>query len=633
MKTRVYLAFVLSLSMAVPALARHHRRGAKKATSPAYNVLIKGTQSGDMLARAIAMSALARFKTADTLKYVKDGLHDPQWIVRKEAIKTLYKLGKKAEALKALNDAITDPTLPWDQDYADIMLAFSRRDALRFTKAMLGNPKVQIKVKALKSLLSGGKEWVHFVAKQVLKGQSDAINMAKGVSADQAAMLLPLLYRTRNAAVANVVIDLAEKYKIAIPQKVLLSFGRLHDPKLRGRVALKLAKLGNPRATAIIKDFVKAKGPEHTLFLQVAALVPTRKVAKVIKKRFLNEKTPTRDLIYTLTALAKLHDKDAGRFAATGVNSTDLNVMIASVRTLPLFQGAMAMPTLKKQLFQGNQKVRLAAVQAIGDLARKDSEGTLQRALKEAYDPAMKLAIIHALDKLKDVSVVNTLSYHVYDANPKIKKAAILAIARVLDPKAAKLLRAFIEEPDPEIRLAVLRNLITVTPKVALSNFDRIVDGLDVSDIQALAHHFGKAFAPFVKAAIKSTVPFIRNVAFKCLDVVPLKDRKALLQKLVSVSDYPDVRKNALLNMAETSCRDACPLAQALLNDKDTGCRITAIRVTGLCCGKKARGQLQTIMTGPADIVAITAAATYANIPRRIPRSLKPASVDRWLHR
>lgn len=631
MKTREFITILLTCILVIPAYARRHK--APKAKSPAYQVLVTGTQSGNMLARAIALDALAGFKTPDTIKYAMDALHDPQWPVRKAAIKALYRLGKKAEAIKAFRESIADPTLPWKQDFKDIIMVFSKKDALKFVTTMLNNPKVEIKKQALASLLNAGKKWVKFVAKQVLRQQPDAIELANQVNPVPAGLLMPLLYKTRDAKVANLVLNMSKNSKIPVPEKDLRRFGRIHDRDLRGRVALKLAELGYPGATGIIKDFAKAKGPEMMVFLHVASMVPTKKAASIVKKRFLKENTPTQALTYTLMALAKVHDADAGRFASTGINATDMNVRLASVRTIVLFQGAMALPILKKMLFEGNLKIKIAAANAIGDLARKKDVETLQRALNQAYDTGLKLAVIHALAKVKDVSIVDVLSYHVYDANPEIKQAALLAIAGILDPKAAKLLRAFIEDPDPAIRKAVMKNLITVTPKVALSNFDRIANGLTVQDIRGLASHFGKAFAPFVKAAIKSSVPFIRDAAFGCLNVIQPKERKALLEKLVSVSDEADVRKQALLAMAEQSCKDACPLAQALLNDRDSECRMIAIHVTGECCGKKAGNLLQTIMTGPADIVAVTAAATYVSLPRRTPKAITHAQAKDWLQK
>ena len=634
MKTRIFIAISLVFVLGLPAQARRHKKSTKDLISnPAYKVLVKGTQSGNMLARAMAVDALARFKSPETLRYTTDALHDPQWPVRKEAIRTLYRLKDKEDALKALKEAILDPTLPWEKDFVDIMQAFSKKDALKFVNNLLKDPKAQIKAQALKSLLHGGKSWVRFVAKQVGRQQPDAINVLKDAGRQQAEVLIPLLYRTRHEKIANIVMDLSKKTGVKIPKKVLLRFGRLHDKALRGRVALILAQMGYPNATHIIKDFVNAKGPDLELFLKVFSMVPDRRLIPKIKKRFLNDKTPTQELIYTLMALAKVHDSDAGRFVATGINSTDLNVRLASVRTITLFQGALAVSTLKKLLFEGNLKVKMAAARAIGDLARKENVETLQRALNQAYDTKLKLTVIHALAKIKDVSIVDVLSYHVYDANPEIKQAVLLAIARILDPKAAKLLRAFVEDPAPQIRKAVLRNLITVTPKVALSNFERVVNGLTVSDILDLARHFGKAFAPFVKSAIKSDVPFIRNAAFGSLNVIQPKQRKALLKKLVSISDYADVRRQALIAMAEQSCKDACFLAQAMLNDNDNDCKIAGIRVAGTCCGKKAGGMLQTIMSRPVDIVTISAAATYVNIPRHTPKRIDSNLAKKWLHK
>ena len=632
MKTRVFITFLFVFAFVLPAFAKRHKKSSKK-TNPAYQVLATGTQSGNMLARATALNALSGFKTPEVVKYAVDALHDPQWPVRKAAIMTLYRIGKKAEAIKALNESIADPTLPWKQDFSDIMMAFSTKDALRFVTSMLNNPKAQIKKDALSSLLNANKKWAKFVAKEVMKQQPDAINLAKEADSAQADLLMPFLYKTRDTTIANLVLDMSKNNNIPVPAKVLKRFGKLHDRALRGRVALLLAKASYSGSLLIIKDFAKATGPDAMTFLKVASLAPNKRFVPVIKKRFLNEKTPAKELTYTLTALSKVHDPDAGRFAATGVNSTDINVRIASVRTISLFQGGMALPTLKKVLFEGNLKVKIAAAKAMAVLARKKNVEILQRALNQAYDKDLKLAVIHALAKVKDVSVVDVLSYHVYDADPDIKRASLMAIAGIRAPKAAKLLRAFIEDPDPQVRKAVLQNLIAVTPKVALSNFDRIVDGLTVQDLRTMANHFGKAFAPFVTTALKSTVPFIRNAAFSLLNVIPTKERKALMEKMVSTSDQADVRAQALVATAVRSCKDACPLAQALLNDKDTNCKMTAIRVAGECCGKKAGGMLQTIMTGPADIVAVTAAAAYAEMPRRVPKAITPAQVKKWLYR
>ncbi len=609
---------------------RRHRQ--KKEKSPSLEVLIKGEQSGDPVVRAIAVSALWRFKK-DGYKYIHDALFDPQWIVKREAIKALFRMKKYDEAFKALNKALEDPTLPWGTDFAIIMAALPKTKALKFIKKTLNNPKFTAKDEVMKSLLMYGGDFARFVAKLAIKGNKSAIKAIEEAPRDVVLPILSMLYRTTNPDTIRLVLDMADRFGIKLPIKALRTFARTKDLKLKGRIALMLAKAKDRTALRFVRGFINKKGDELKVFLKVFALVPDKRLAKKIKQLYLKDTTPEDILELTLRALAAVDDADAAKFASKGVNSTDENVRVASVATIHLFQKGAALPLLHKLVFDGNPKVRIAAVNALGDLGRKESIVILQRVLNQAFDPNYKLHVINALSKFKDDSVIDVLRFYIYDNNIKIKRAAIRVIAGFHSPKAAQTLRPFLDNPDREIRSLALKNIIQTDPQIALSRIDSTASGLSEDEIIALALQFKAKFKPFLEKILKSTIPFVRLSGLKCLFAIDKKDRIDIIKELVTNSKYPDMRLGALKEAALESCKLACPLSQKLVNDKDINCQLAAVRVMGSCCAKGVKEELITLMSKEVGPVSVQAAATYLTVPKRPKKKLSPLEFNEWILR
>ena len=109
--TSAFLTAALLLGAASPALAKPD----KATLELVMPVLVRGSKSGDFETRAAAVEALGYGPKKDVEKAITESLTDPQWNVRRGAIRALDHMKDKRAWEKAVGAAMRDPKVDADE--------------------------------------------------------------------------------------------------------------------------------------------------------------------------------------------------------------------------------------------------------------------------------------------------------------------------------------------------------------------------------------------------------------------------------------------------------------------------------------------------------------------------------------
>ncbi|PIS47990.1 MAG: hypothetical protein COT17_00585 [Elusimicrobia bacterium CG08_land_8_20_14_0_20_51_18] len=96
--------------------------------------------------------------------------------------------------------------------------------------------------------------------------------------------------------------------------------------------------------------------------------------------------------------------------------------------------------------------VRYAAIRTLGSLKINQAEGELIKALKED-DPDLKRAVISSLGAIRSVKAVDQLKNYLTNENVNIRQEAIKALGSIGDASAIENIKARLSESNPEIQL------------------------------------------------------------------------------------------------------------------------------------------------------------------------------------
>jgi HEAT repeat protein len=580
----------------------------------AWVVVEKGTRSGDMTARARAAETLGKIPGKDVAPYLKEALLDPQWPVRRGAIKALVMKGDPQGKARII-EALKDPGVPIEDDVLDLLSVLAPAEGLSLlidavTKA--DNPN---RDKLIKAVIAKGPE----VAAPVLsaglaKGDPLFAQHLADVRVPDRAALAALLAKDKNGAVVTAALAWAIEAAIPVPAATLKPLLKAKDDAQRYAAAELLARQGDATAVPVLLPLADRDAASQLRFLKAAAAAPSADVLPRLKK-YLAPETPEDLLSWVYLAFAGSTDTDLRKRIEDDLASTLAPRRAAATRAYGRLLGNRALPKLHVLLGDGNPTVRKLAAEALGELAQVESVEHLERAVRDSNRDA-RFAVVAALSKIRDKSVVPVASYLVYDRDADIRKLAILAVCNANHDSAMPVLRISLEDRDPTVRGPVLMAIARLDMKQALDSFAAALPGLSPETLTALAETFKAEAVPFLRKAADSDRAWARMAALKTAMLLPDQE-VAFLKDVAANSPFGDARQAALARLVVRSCPEALAAAGARLMDTVPEVRIAAIQTLATCGADDSLAQVRSALLDPEETVRVAAATSMLSYPKK----------------
>lgn len=588
----------------------------------AFPILEKGCRSGDMLVRARAVEAMGKLAGRDVTPYIQDGLKDLQWPVKVAAVKALLRMGSP-EGKALATQWLGKPDFPHETLALELvsLLPANEADTL-LVQATLDVPE-GFREGLLKAVLEKGPQAIAAlfsaaIARGVFKPRFESVPEQDRMAVAEA------LLQDRNPSVQIMALNWIRDAGLDVPRSAIEPLLKSKEKAVRESAAEVLALRGDGTMLSHLLSWLDGSKEEQTRFLWACARakpIPPEVTSRL--KRFLAPETPEGLLLPVYLAFAGTDDQALRNRIEEDLQSTIFARRAAATRALSRLLGNRALPRLYELLRDGNPEIRKLAAQGIGELGQAESVEVLERGLRDT-ERDVRLEVVKALQRIRDKSVVAVVSFVVYDRDPEIRKAAIMAVCQVNHAEALPILRIYAEDPDPEVRYAVLNAMIAIDPATAKDYLDRALAGLEPKHVFGLVRRFGEEFLPLLKVAAGSQRAWTRLAAVKAAAFLP-QSRVAFLQEMCATSTFGDVRKAAVLALAEVSCSEALLAAQALVKDPEPDVRLGAVDVLAKCGDQGVIETLRGLFLDPEEIVRVAAASGLLEFPKAIERKKGPA--------
>ncbi|MFM8551071.1 MAG: HEAT repeat domain-containing protein [Nitrospiraceae bacterium] len=280
---------------------------------------------------------------------------------------------------------------------------------------------------------------------------------------------------------------------------------------------------------------------------------------------------------------------------------------------------AFSTTTLKRALDDSAPPVRIAALNALGDVGSAKDQGLLDRMAQLARtgegpihvfalaalaklgradafeeivnaatlpEPDIRMAAIGVLGRLKRSSSLSLLSQSVYDPEESVRAFAAGALGEFGDPSAVGALTHALSDDSPRVR------------SVAAASMGRL----------GLSHA-----KPLLRQAARDPVEIVRAGAVEGLLRLGEPDAVLLAAELAK-HDSPSVRSAAAQALGLPGNRRALPVLEQLLMDQQPQPRLAAARALGKVGDRNSLPSLEKALADSDPAIRITAAASLLQI-------------------
>lgn len=576
--TKRWLVLLLAVLVSLPAVAAPKKKAppppalAPEKADAIFGVFERGTRSGDLRARGLAVFGIGFVPGKAAAAFVTDALKDPQWLVRSHAIAALYLQGDKSWR-QPLVDALGDPTLNPEWDLFPLLGLAKPAEASAVLLEAIRNPKNSAQIRLVEALVPCTRPFCS-EAKTALGKEGHAVlldrvqaTIATAPKEVRLELLRVLLASGRDQAIrtALMVLEAAPEADLTKALQELLKKSKDKEQQLSA--AIVLAKLGDGSGGALLNGTLAGADRDTRLrILKALATAPAAADEKSMLALLAVKPGETVDLDY-LSAIFDIYhrqgsDKPLPR-ARMMINEPDPGSRAVGVRFVAKFEGPVALKTLHGLVLDGSPAVRLAAVESIADFARIDSVEPLGSALADV-DRKVKIAAIRGLGRINDVSVIRHLTFVVGDPDAEVKQESLKALARIHDPSVVPTLQMGLVDPSVEVRTAALRGMMESDPVNGRMYFQSALLWLPPMVIKEMADAMGKEALPYLLEAARTDSLETRMLAVQILEGAG-PEGVALLQQLLVETTHSEVRERIAGFLFKATGAAAIPLTQGYL--------------------------------------------------------------------
>lgn len=547
-----------------------------------WAVFERGTRSADMQTRAQAVLTLGRIQPEKATVYTTDALQDPQWVVRHSAIRAMIRAGNPAYR-KTLQAAVANSTLYERPELSplDLVLELPTAEAIDLLAAAL--EKVDdVRGIILKELFKEDSP----LAREFYEGLRNLASVKdwvmKNLDIFKDKNMYPLLVATVPEFSKP---DLMRVFKFmegldkSYEYQFLYKYMEGEDQELAEAAAINLGIRSELKAV----DFFLGMCDENDVRRQLRCLdgavgVYTHPDVIERAKLFLYG-DPDPEVLYKVYDLfCRAQDDSIYERMVARLQSTNLGQRAAAVYFIGKMKGNRALPQLHNLLRDGSALIRQRAAQALGDLRQAESVPFIDDALRNDSDAAVKKALVEALGKIGDSSIVPVVSFLVFD--PQVKDEAIDALCGVRHRSAIATLRNVLQTQfTKEQRAKALKAIVTISPAEGLQTFKGALGWIPEGFLLEMAKELKGEFVPYLTEAMTSINERVRREAVLAFKYVGAETETQVLERELFASKDIALREAILERVADVKKSGSLGLLQSFFKDSNRDLRLASMRL------------------------------------------------------
>ncbi|NUN13600.1 MAG: HEAT repeat domain-containing protein [Myxococcales bacterium] len=587
-----------------------------------YDILERGTRSGDLAARGTAYGGLA-YVTAegkDTIPYLLDGLKDPQSRVRLGAAFGLIRVNNPAYRAP-LVQLLGDPTLNLLDEVLPGLMLLPPADAAAIVADALAADTTRDRNRLMRSVIDfGGPLLLEVVQQAMAKGGEAATTVKRVVpqlGMDTAIFLYPVLLTVADAELKSMILANVQNTPEGTDLTFVKPLLKDKDPLVVFAAAKVLANRGDAEAATLLLP--QALGDD--VKQRMEALAAIRKAADASHLTKLETlldpamRMPPNVLVEVYGAYAHAGNTKIAAQVQASMRGMDAALRAAGARYLGHMEGTRALEDLHRLLFDGNAEVRQAAAFSLGYLRSPESIPHLERALRDTSDE-VRLGVIEALSQIQDPQVLNIVQFLVSDSNKDIRVAAIRALAQMKNIATTDTLRVALQDADPDVRYAALRGIMATDLVQGRAAFNLAMGWLPPGAMVDMARIMGKDFAPYIGLALEHNNDAVRYEALRALPFLGTEAEIQLLEGMALRSRFADMKTAGLKRLTKLQGKGAAATLQATIADPDAPkpLKIGALRLLGDTKAIEALDALKLALLDGDEELKVTAAVAILKI-------------------
>jgi HEAT repeat protein len=270
---------------------------------------------------------------------------------------------------------------------------------------------------------------------------------------------------------------------------------------------------------------------------------------------------------------------------------------------------------LPLRLANDDPAVRRIALLDIADLEDAALLPRLAASLRDDPAPEVRLEAARVLASWEQDDIVEALCAALLDADDEVRDAAAQSLTELKDPASGRVLRSWVEHPEPFVRSAVLRALRELRFADAFDPaLQALVDATPGVRLEAVAVlgwlKDARALAPLAAVATADGDTEVRRAAVGSLGFAPVTHDVAIAALLHALHDAVwQVREEAATTLGKLRAQVAREPLVAALDDDYWQVRLRAVRALGQLGSSISSGDLNA-----ASAVAALLTHTISNL-------------------
>lgn len=244
------------------------------------------------------------------------------------------------------------------------------------------------------------------------------------------------------------------------------------SPLIRAEVARRLLEVRHPDALLVAFEQMKeAKEPSDRIeWMQAILATGLRPKMENVKPLLDAEDAEVKALAHELGGATK--DPEFLKTLIKMEQSTEFEPRLIALRSLGYTGSAEAVTIYSRTLFESLDNVRELTVKGLITLAREDSLGALERALKNEKNPAIRLSVIEAIGEIKSPKSVQALRFLVTDNNVQVKRGALESIRKIGLKEGGAALDVLLRDRNVEVQWLAFLTAVELSPERVAKGYD-----------------------------------------------------------------------------------------------------------------------------------------------------------------
>ncbi len=235
----------------------------------------------------------------------------------------------------------------------------------------------------------------------------------------------------------NTLYRMASVGDIAARNQLLSRLERGGRPEVQLAAAASLARLGEERGRALLREAASRKDKEQVLAARLLASVDASTDLTLFRTILANRGASVAALIAATDGIADAGQSDDARALAEFLNHPDARLRLATASAIveltgrdPAALSEQSLAWAEGALSDRSSEIRSSAVAALGDAGNKVVP-LLQRVLIGDSEPAVRRAAARALSRRQDSDALRALHLGLTDGNADVRKETLRGIERV----------------------------------------------------------------------------------------------------------------------------------------------------------------------------------------------------------